>query len=181
MGKRPSLVIMGPATQVGISHNIGHMLYLLQQQLPPPLIPLWPPPRTHNTGMSGHSKFCPHSPEKCPKLRYLGARRSLQKLRQRPFYEPNFEQKSKHLRSIGDLPGRLGTWCQFQHSDRLIGGESRGGFPYIPAAFSNMTTIEGGTGINSDGKDRREKRIGFWGALLTTLFCREPTTERSGK
>ena len=51
----------------------------------------------------------------------------------------------------------------------------------VPAAFSNMTTIEGGTGINSNGKDRREKRIGFWGAFLTTLFCREPTTERSGK
>ena len=51
----------------------------------------------------------------------------------------------------------------------------------VPVAFSNMTTIEGGTGINSDGKDRREKRIGFWGAFLTTLFCREPTTERSGK
>ena len=35
VGKRPSLVIMGPATQVGISHNIGHMLYPLQQQLYP--------------------------------------------------------------------------------------------------------------------------------------------------
>ena len=51
----------------------------------------------------------------------------------------------------------------------------------VPIAFSNMTTIEGGTRINSDGKDRREKWIGFWGAFLTTLFCREPTTERSGK
>ena len=44
----------------------------------------------------------------------------------------------------------------------------------VPAAFSNMATIEGGTGINSNGKDRREIRIGFWGAFLTTLFCREP-------
>ena len=51
----------------------------------------------------------------------------------------------------------------------------------VPVAFSNMTTIEGGTGTNSDDKDRREKRIGFWDAFLTTLFWREPTTERSGK
>ena len=56
----------------------------------------------------------------------------------------------------------------------MIGVESREGFPFkimkgrweenkvdstamldVPVAFSNMTTIEGGTGINSDVKDRR--------------------------